>query len=63
MFLQPSKGNEMIKRWDNSPHWKERKTFFYHVQMGDEAEPKESPVVFIEDILHEIERIRVKNFE
>lgn len=53
----------MIKRWDNSPHWKERKTFFYHVQMGDEAEPKESPVVFIEDILHEIERIRVKNFE
>ncbi len=47
----------MIKRWDNSPHWKELKTFPYHVHIGDEAEPKEAPEVFIEDILCEVEKM------
>jgi len=51
------KGNEMIKRWDNSPHWKGLKTFPYHVHIGDEAEPKEAPEVFIEDILCEVEKM------
>jgi hypothetical protein len=51
------KGNKMIKRWDNSPHWKDLKTFPHHVHQGEETEPRESPEVFIEDILREVEKM------
>lgn len=51
------KGDEMVKRWDNSPHWKDLKTFPYHVHHGNEAEPSESPEVFIEDILREVDKL------
>jgi hypothetical protein len=51
----------MVKRWDNSPHWKDLKTFPYHVHNGNEAEPRESPEVFIEDILREVEKILSPN--
>ena len=47
----------MVKRWDNSPHWKDLKTFPYHVHHGNEAEPGESPEVFIEDILREVDKL------
>ena len=56
------KGNEMIKRWDNSPHWKDLKTFPYHIHQGNEMEPNESPEVFIEDILREVEKMLISNF-
>jgi len=46
----------MIKRWDNSPHWKDLKKFPHHVHQGEETEP-ESPEVFIEDILREVEEM------
>jgi hypothetical protein len=55
------KGNKMIKRWDNSPHWKELETFPYHVHQGNKSKPKESPEVFIEDILREVEKILGSN--
>jgi hypothetical protein len=51
------KGNEMIKCWDNSPHWKDLKTFPHHVHQGEETKPRESPEVFVEDILREVEKI------
>lgn len=51
------KGDEMVKRWDNSPHWKSLKTFPYHVHHGNDMEPKESSEIFIEDILHEVEKL------
>jgi hypothetical protein len=51
------KGNKMIKRWDNSPRWKNLKTFPHHVHRGEEKEPRESPEVFIEDVLREVEKI------
>ena len=51
------KGNNMAKRWDNSPHWKSLKTFPYHIHQGNDMEPKESPEVFIEDILREVEKL------
>lgn len=51
------KGNETIKRWDNSPHWKDLKTFPHHVHQGEETEPRESPEVFIEDILREMKKM------
>ncbi|WP_239451371.1 toxin-antitoxin system TumE family protein [Methanosarcina horonobensis] len=46
-----------MKRWDNSPHWKDLKTFSYHVHQGNDMEPKESPEVFIEDVLREVEKL------
>jgi hypothetical protein len=55
------KGDEMVKRWDNSPHWKDLKTFPYHVHNGNEAEPRESPEVFIEDILREVDKLLSPN--
>jgi hypothetical protein len=51
------KGNELVKRWDNSPHWKELKTFPFHVHQGKDLKPKESPEVFIEDVLREVEKL------
>ena len=55
------KDNEMIKRWDNAPHWRSLKTFPYHVHHGNETEPKESPEVFIEDVLREVEKLLSSN--
>jgi hypothetical protein len=52
----------MIKRWDNSPHRKGLKTFPYHVHIEYEAEPKESPEVFIEDILREVDKMLNSKF-
>lgn len=54
---QLQKEDAMIKRWDNSPHWKDLKTFPYHVHHGNEAEPREPPEVFIEDILREVKKL------
>ena len=48
------KGNTMIKRWDNAPHWKKIKTFPYHVHIQNNVEPIESPEVFIEDVLRDL---------
>ncbi|MCC4766326.1 hypothetical protein FXW07_06780 [Methanosarcina sp. DH1] len=58
---QLQKEDAMIKRWDNSPHWKDLKTFPYHVHHGNEAEPRESPEVFIEDILREVKKLLSSN--
>ncbi|WP_048178524.1 DUF6516 family protein [Methanosarcina sp. MTP4] len=55
------KGDEMVRRWDNSPHWNDLKTFPYHVHLGNEAEPKESPEVFIEDVLWEVKKLLSSN--
>ena len=55
------KGDEMVRRWDNSPHWKDLKTFPHHVHLGNEAEPKECPEVFIEDVLREVKKLLSSN--
>lgn len=55
------KGDKMVKRWDNSPHWKSLKTFPYHVHQGNNLEPEESPEVFIEDVLREVEKLLSSN--
>ncbi|AKB12152.1 MAG: DUF6516 family protein [Methanosarcina flavescens] len=55
------KEDAMIKRWDNSPHWKNLKTFPYHIHKGNEAEPRESPEVFIEDVLREVKKLLSSN--
>jgi hypothetical protein len=45
------KGDMMVKRWDNAPHWKSIKTFPHHVHIQNDVKPIESREVFIEDIL------------
>ena len=50
---QDETGNLLI-RWDNSPHWKNIKTFPHHKHIGSEVLPATRAT--IEDVLKEIER-------
>jgi hypothetical protein len=43
---------QIIKRWDNSPHWKNMSTFPYHKHIGDEVFP--CPKISIPDVIDEI---------
>jgi len=47
---------KIIKRWDNSPHWKSISTFPYHKHVGDEVFPCSK--VTIIDVIDEIEKGR-----
>ena len=55
------KGNDMIKRWDNAPHWKNIKTFPYHIHIQTNGENDvglmESPEVFIDDVLRDLKNM------
>ena len=50
---QTSNG-ELILRWDNAPHFQSISTFPHHVHRGDEV--YSSFRVFIDEVLHEIEK-------
>ncbi|MEN4017732.1 MAG: DUF6516 family protein [Methanobacterium sp.] len=51
-------GNDkMIRRWDNAPHWKDIRTFPFHLLLSDKEEPIECDEVFVNDVLLEIEDI------
>lgn len=43
---------KIIKRWDNSPHWKNISTFPYHMHIGDEVHP--CPRMTVTDVIDEI---------
>jgi hypothetical protein len=43
---------KIIKRWDNSPHWKSISTFPYHKHIGDEV--FSCPMMTITDVIDEI---------
>lgn len=51
------KNNNLIRRWDNAPHWPGMKTFPYHLHLGGEKDVRECPEIFIEDVLLEIKSI------
>ncbi|HBQ27875.1 MAG TPA: hypothetical protein DD719_00335 [Desulfotomaculum sp.] len=51
------KDNKMILRWDNAPHWKEIKTFPFHLHVPDRERPIECNEVFIDDVFLEIRDI------
>ena len=47
--------NDLIMRWDSSPHYKNISTFPYHIHMIDQVKPS-SPVTFV-NVLNRIEKI------
>ena len=51
------KNENLVRRWDNAPHWPEMKTFPHHVHLTGEKDVRECPEIFIEDVLREIESI------
>ncbi len=51
------KGDRMVRRWDNAPHWPELKTFPHHLHLCDEAFVVESTEAFIDDVLNSITEI------
>lgn len=51
------KKDKLVRRWDNAPHWPELKTFPHHVHLSGERDVRESPELFIEDVLEEIKSI------
>ena len=46
--------DEMIKRWDNAPHWKAIKTFPFHMHLPGHEKPVECTEVFVHDVLLEL---------
>jgi len=51
------KGGEMVRRWDNAPHWPDMKTFPHHLHIESEENASECREVFVEDVLNEMEAI------
>ncbi|HPT18864.1 MAG TPA: DUF6516 family protein [Methanothrix sp.] len=50
------KGDDMVIRWDNAPHWPGMKTFPNHLHLGSEKNVIECREVFVMDVLKEIEK-------
>ena len=48
------KDGKMVRRWDNAPHWPERKTFPHHYHLHSEKEALECREFFAIDVLLEI---------
>ena len=51
------KGEQMVRRWDNAPHWPDMKTFPHHLHLGSEKNVLESREVIVEDVLDEMKTI------
>jgi hypothetical protein len=51
------KGEKMVQRWDNAPHWPNMKTYPHHLHIGSEKNAFECREVFIEDVLDEMKKI------
>ena len=51
------KGDKMIRRWDNAPHWRAIRTFPFHLHIPDKDKPIECEEVFVSDVLREIRNI------
>ncbi len=45
------KDDEMIRRWDNAPHWRDIRTFPFHLHIPDKDKPIECGEVFVNDVL------------
>ena len=50
-------GEAIIKRWDNAPHWKDVKTYPFHVHIKDQEEPLESKEMFVSDVIDELKKL------
>jgi len=49
--------DKMIRRWDNAPHWKDIRTFPFHLHLSDKDKPIECDEVFVNDVLSGIRDI------
>ena len=48
------KDAKMIRGWDNAPHWRDIRTFPFHLHIPDGDKPIECREVFANDVLLEI---------
>ncbi|HPE63385.1 MAG TPA: DUF6516 family protein [Methanothrix sp.] len=48
---------EMVRRWDNAPHWPDMETFPHHLHIESEKNASECREVFVEDVLNEMKSI------
>ncbi|CAD7767147.1 MAG: hypothetical protein DNFNHJIP_00554 [Candidatus Argoarchaeum ethanivorans] len=51
------KGDKMIRRWDNAPHWMGIRTFPFHLHLPDNDKPIECGEVFVDGVLAAIKDI------
>ncbi|MBN2251471.1 MAG: hypothetical protein JW724_05305 [Candidatus Altiarchaeota archaeon] len=51
------KGEQMVRRWDNAPHWPDMLTFPHHLHIESEKNATECREVFVEDVLNEMKTI------
>ncbi len=51
------KGDKMVQRWDNAPHWPNMRTFPHHLHFGCEKNAIECGEVFVKDVLDEMKKI------
>ncbi|NIA11300.1 MAG: hypothetical protein GWP10_16640 [Nitrospiraceae bacterium] len=51
------KGDKMIRRWDNAPHWRSIRTFPFHLHLPDNDKPIECGEVFVDGVLVAIKDI------
>ncbi len=51
------KDDKMIWRWDNAPHWRNIRTFPFHLHLPGRDKPVEYDEVFVSDVLMEIRDI------
>jgi hypothetical protein len=51
------KGDKMLQRWDNAPHWPNMKTFPHHLHLGSEKNAIECREAFVMDVLDEMKKI------
>lgn len=52
-------GDTIIRRWDNAPHWKNIKTYPFHVHTKGLQEPLESKEMSVSDVISELKKIIV----
>jgi len=51
------KGDKMIRRWDNAPHWRGIRTFPFHLHLPYNDNPIECGEVFVDAVLVAIKDI------
>ncbi len=50
-------GDVILKRWDNAPHWKDVRTYPFHMHIKDQEAPLESKEMFVSDVIEELKKL------
>jgi len=54
-------GDVIIKRWDNAPHWKNVRTYPFHMHIKDQEEPLESKEMFVSDVIEDLKKLALES--